>query len=138
MIEISISFWFVLVSAILHMALGLLWYSPILFGHEWMILVGKDPKQAGADMKGMGPLLVQSFAAALVMSYVLAVTYAAFAPQSLYAAFSVAILIWLGLSAATNIGEYIFLKKPLKLFLINNGYNLVTFLVIAALFRVWY
>ena len=138
MIEISISFWFVLVSSLLCMALGAFWYSPFLFGPEWARLAGKDPKNLAAEMKSSGGMFAWTFVSSLVTSYVLASVLVAFAPQSLYQTLSVSVLVWLGLSAAPGIGEYLFLKRPLRLFLINSGYVLAGFLLVAVLFSIWY
>ncbi len=136
MIDLTISAWFVLVSAAVSMALGALWYSQALFGHEWMRLVGKSPENL--DKKGMGKLYGTMFIAALITSYVLALVLQAFAPQSLFEAVRIALFVWLGLSAATAVGDTLFLHKPLRLFLINNCYNLVSFLLIAALYSFWH
>ena len=135
MIETGITFWFVLVCAVINLGLGFLWYSPALFGREWAKLAGKqgDPLR----MDGVSAPFAWLIASALAMSYALASVLSAFAPQSLYECVSIAILAWIGLSAATSVGEYVFLKKPLALFLINGGFYLLSFIIVAVLFRFW-
>ena len=124
----------IVLAALSYLGLGFLWYSPAMFGHEWMRLTSKEGKLA--EMKDMGAPIAWSIASAFAISYALASAITAFAPQSLYECVSVAILCWIGFSAATSIGEYAFLKKPMKLFLINSGYNFAAFILIAVLYKI--
>jgi len=137
MIEISVSFWFVLVSTLIYMALGFLWYSPNLFGHEWKRLTGQA-FDVPSSKTGMGKLIAASFVSGLIMTYAFALVLKAFEPQTLVEAISVALIVWLGVSAATNFGDYLYLRKSKRLFLINNTYNLAVFVIMATLFMFWH
>lgn len=135
MTEISISFWLVLASVVLYSGLGFAWYSSILFGDEWrrLSLINTE----NLNKSAMIELLAWTALSSFVMSYVLLLVLGAFVPQSLYECLSIALFTWLGLSASTSIGDYLYLRRPLKLFLINSGYNLAGFIMIAILFRIW-
>jgi hypothetical protein len=49
--SIGINYLAVVVSAVVYMALGALWYSPALFGKAWMKGIGKTEAQVRADAK---------------------------------------------------------------------------------------
>ena len=61
----SYDFWSILVAAIVAFAIGSLWYSPLLFGKEWMALSGISTSDASST-KGMWKLYVAQFITTLV------------------------------------------------------------------------
>ena len=44
---------------------------------------------------------------------------------------------WLGFVAVSTIGTVTFERKPFKLFLLNNGYTLLSLLIMGAILAVW-
>jgi hypothetical protein len=53
----DVNLWAVLVSGLATMAVGFLWYSPLLFAKPWVVLMGYDPNDQAkmAEMrKGAG------------------------------------------------------------------------------------
>ena len=75
MVFMDVNLWSVLVAAMAAMALGFLWYSPVLFARPWMVAMGYDPedKVRIAEMrKSAGPLYGISFLASLAAAFVLA------------------------------------------------------------------
>ena len=61
----------ILVASIASMAIGFLWYSPVLFAKPWTRLMGIDglDKEAQEKMKKeMLPMYTQTFVAAIVSS----------------------------------------------------------------------
>lgn len=54
----------VLVAAVLNMAIGALWYSPVLFAKPWMKAIGKSMK----DMGKPGPGYALTTLGSLVMA----------------------------------------------------------------------
>ena len=70
---ISVDYLWVLIAALSQMVLGSFWYSPILFGKQWMRLVGmteKEIKQGSGDMK---KLYISSYIVSFIAAYVMAV-----------------------------------------------------------------
>ena len=61
----------VLVAGVASMAVGFLWYSPVLFAKPWMKLMGLTEKNMKEAQKKMGMMYGLSFVASLVMAYVL-------------------------------------------------------------------
>jgi hypothetical protein len=72
----SFNFWPVLVASVVAFAIGALWYSPILFGKEWMALSKISPKDIDdSSKKGMWKLyltqLIATFVTFSVISFIL-------------------------------------------------------------------
>ena len=136
----SVNLWSVLVAAIATMAIGFLWYSPILFARPWMVLMGYDPddKAKLAEMqKGAGKLYVISFVASLVAAFVLSKIIFGLAINSALYGLKVGFAVWLGFVATVQLTDSLFSKKPAKLFLINTGYQLVCYLAMGAIIGAW-
>ena len=131
----SVNYWAVLVGAIIYMALGALWYSPALFGKSWMLLVGKTEE----DVKqGPSPLVyLYAFGCALLMAYALARVFVYVGVGSLLQGVLVAILLWLGFTAATTLPNFLFEDRPLKLFSIESTYPLAAMMVMAVIYVLW-
>ena len=136
----SVNLWSVLVAAIATMAIGFLWYSPILFARPWMVLMGYDPddKAKLAEMqKGAGKLYVISFVASLVAAFVLSKIIFGLEINSALYGLKVGFAVWLGFVATVQLTDSLFSKKPAKLFLINTGYQLVCYLAMGAMIGAW-
>ncbi len=136
----SVNLWSVLVAAIATMAIGFLWYSPILFARPWMVLMGYDPddKAKLAEMqKGAGKLYGMSFVASLVAAFMLGKIIFGLAINSALYGLKVGFAVWLGFVATVQLTDSLFSKKPAKLFLINTGYQLVCYLAMGAIIGAW-
>ncbi len=130
----------VLVAAISTMAVGFLWYSPLLFAKPWMREMGYDPndKARMEEMKkSAGPAYGGSFVASLVSAFVLALFLHWLRVESLDFAMAVGFHVWLGFVATVQLTGVLFMKQSMKLFAINTGYQLVCYLVMSAILTVW-
>lgn len=120
----------VAVAAASAMVLGSLWYGPLL-GKEWMKLVGisKDDVKKSEMPKLYGIMFVGAILEAYVLSmfihYAGAVGLVNGAKTGLWA--------WLGFVGPVMLANYMFAKKPLKLYKIDAGYALVNLLVMGAI-----
>jgi Protein of unknown function (DUF1761) len=130
---------YVVLAAVASMAMGFLWYSPLLFAKPWMLAMGYDPNdKAGlAEMrKGAGKLygaaFLASLAAAFVLGKVVVVTTVISVPYGMKVGFA----MWLGFVASVQLTDTLFGRKPYKLFLINTGYQLACYLVMGAILAV--
>ena len=94
----------VLVAAIVSMAIGALWYSPLLFAKQWMRLSGMtDTKIKQAKAKGMAGSYLLAFAGCLVTAYVLAHVVDYTDATSFALGIQTGFWIWLGFSATTTL-----------------------------------
>jgi hypothetical protein len=136
----GINLWSVLVAAIATMVVGFLWYSPLLFARPWTVLMGYDPddKAKLAEMqKGAGKMYALSFLASLVSALVLAKIILITTVSSALYGMRVGFAVWLGFVTTVQLTSVLFAKQPLKLYLINTGYQLVCYLVMGAILAVW-
>ncbi len=135
MIEWMDAVW-VLAGGVVSMAIGMLWYSPVLFGKAWMELSGCGPEKiAEAKAKGMGKTYFLAFLNGLVMSaaiYYLAIW--ATETVTVQDAVILAAVLWLGFIATTLFSSVLWEQKPLKLYFIKTGCSLVTMILVSILY----
>ena len=130
----------VLLAAVASMVVGFLWYSPLLFARPWMVLMGYDPEDKARleEMrKGAGKMYALSFLASLVSALVLAKIILITTVTSPLYGMKVGFAVWLGFVATVQLTSVLFAKQPVKLYLINTGYQLVCYLVMGAILAVW-
>jgi hypothetical protein len=132
----DINLWGVVVGAMINMVIGAVWYSPLLFSKPWMKATGKSAEDMRRD--GLGSGYIKMFIGALVMAYVLA-HFVAYAQAETVAAGAVTgFWIWLGFVMTASLGLHIFEGRDPRLFWINNGYQLVSLMVIGGLLAAWH
>lgn len=132
--EFHINYLALLVAAAARIVIGGLWFSPLLFGRSWRTLVGCSED----DMKKRLPMLVPAdFITAFVMAFVLvhAVHYAGAATASQGAI--VGFFNWLGFVAVVTLMQTLYEARPLPLLFINNGFQLMSLLVMGGIVAVW-
>lgn len=132
----------VLVSAVVSMAVGFLWYSPVLFAKPWMKLMGvkcDTPEEKAAMQKEAGPLYGQAFICSIVSAVFLAIVLSRMmVPDSdLLRGLKIAFGVWLGFVATVQYTNALFNKKPKALFFIDTGYQLVCYLIMGAILTKW-
>lgn len=128
----------VLLAAVAQMALGFLWYSPVLFGNPWMKLMGmtKD-SMTKAKSKGMQKTYMVSMLAALVTAYVLANVMGMLGTVGLPDAWQTAFWLWLGFVGPVQLTDVLFNNKSMNLYAINTGYQLAGLLAMATVLALW-
>ncbi len=136
--QAEVNYLAVVVAAVLQMAVGAVWYSPLLFAERWVALMGWTKQEARKRQQaGMAKAYGIAFAASLVTAWVLSLfvdyAYAETALQGLQAG----ALIWLGFVATSWVTNAAFEGRPLQLVLINAGYHLVSLALMGVLLAVW-
>jgi Protein of unknown function (DUF1761) len=138
---VPINYLAVAVAALANMFIGFVWYGP-LFGKTWMKLSGITPGEMdSAKASGMGKTYLLAFAGSLVMSYVLAhaLVFAAsyFGMSGISAGLMSGFWNWLGFIAPVTLGAVLWEGKTWTLWLLMNGYYLVTLLVMGTILSLW-
>lgn len=125
--------WAILLATVSAFVLGGVWYSPILFAKAWMDGAGLNEEQLKQGSPG------KIFGGALVLTLVMAVNLAAFLGPKADLAFGVFAGFATGLGwVAMAFGvTYLFEHRPLKLWLVNAGYQVVAFTVMGAILGAW-
>lgn len=116
--------------------IGMLWYSPMLFGNTWVKLSQIDPKKI--DMKNEMPKiagigLLSAFVSAAVLGLLLDMTVSTTVVESMALGF----WVWLGFSATTLINGVLYEKKPWSLYIINSGYLFTAYIAMSAILVLW-
>ena len=138
----SVNWLAILASAVAAMIVGFLWYSPILFARPWMALMGYNPDDKAAMekmQKEAGPVYAQAFLCSLVSAIFLAlvITRMMVPEENLLRGLKISFGIWLGFVATVQYTGVLFAKKPIKLFLIETGYQLVCYLIMGTIITKW-
>jgi len=136
----TIIIWPILVASVVAFAIGALWYSPVLFGKEYMSLMKiSDKEVAAAKAKGgMWKLYVVQFITTVVMFGVLAfLIYASGTSNAKNGAF-LGVLVWLGFPAMFDIGSLLWEKKPFKLVVIQSVVMLINLVIGGAVLGAWH
>lgn len=125
----------VALSGVSAMVLGSLWYGP-LFGQAWMKLVGISKEDVKKEK--MSVLYGVMFVGALAEAYILSIFIHYAGAFTLINGAKTGLWAWLGFVAPVMLGNYLFAKRPLKLFKIDAGYALVNLLVMGAIIATIY
>ncbi len=134
----SANIWPILVSSIVAFAIGALWYSPILFGKEWMALMKiKESDIAASKDKGMIKLYLGQFVMTLITFGVLSFLLVNTASPSTSDGIFMGFVVWLGFVAPAGFTALAWEKRPLKLVMINSLGILVNLLVGGAIIGAW-
>ena len=136
--QVPINYLAILVSSVVSMMLGALWYSPLLFGKEWMKLMGIDEKKMkGMKKKGVAKSYILGFIGNLITTFVLAHFVRYTGAESFIDGMQTALLIWIGFVATVMLGTILWEGKPVRLYLINSAYYLVMLLIAGGILAVW-
>ena len=127
----------VLVTGAVIFVLGGLWYSPLLFAKRWVALIGKTEAELKASAGSMPMSYLYVLLCGLVTAWVMALVVGNFAPASAVDGALIGALCWLGFAGATSFGTALFSGKPKALWLIDSGYNLVSFVVAGIILAAW-
>jgi hypothetical protein len=129
----SINYLAVLVSGVVIFVLGGLWFS-LLFAKPWLRMIGVTDPQASPG----AALFVQFFVCALLTSWGMAMILSHAGPMEVGRAIGFGILCWLGFAGATSYATAKAGKKPVALWAIETGYNLVSFVIAAVILSAWH
>lgn len=134
--EIVVNYVAVLLAGVASMVVGFLWYSPSLFGKQWMALMGHTEKSLEAAKKEMNKTYTISFVASLLMAYVLShvmtMSMNFFHYDPLPTGLISGFWMWLGFVAPVQLTDVLFGSKSPKLYAINTGYQLASLLAMGA------
>lgn len=135
--NIEVNYVAILLAGVATMALGFLWYHPVMFGKPWMKLMGHTPESLKKDQKAMGKLYALSFVASLVTAYVLfhvmALSENFFHYPLLQTGLTSAFWMWLGFVLPVQFTDTIFSHKKWHLLAINTGYQLASLIVMGVI-----
>ncbi|MEK6932992.1 MAG: DUF1761 domain-containing protein [Nanoarchaeota archaeon] len=127
----------VLVSGVIAMFIGFLWYGP-LFGKMWIKLSNINPKQMKEmKKKSMGKSYFLAFIGTLLMSYILSLLASYFSATTFGQGAWLGFLIWAGFFVTSKLGMTIWEGKPLGLYVLNVFHDLFVLVIIGGVLSIW-
>jgi len=129
----QINFLSVLAGTILYFLLGMLWYSPLLFGKIWSqyIILTEE------DKKGMGLLNILSFISTFIISLTMAVFIQVLLLPTWIFALKISLLAGLGFMFLPMFINGLYNKKPMQVMLVDAGYHLCWFVILSLILSLW-
>ncbi|MBD3275095.1 MAG: DUF1761 family protein [Candidatus Marinimicrobia bacterium] len=137
MFDFSIQIWPFLIGAIIPTIIGMFWYSPLLFGNQWMNAIGinsNDIKDSGASASGGYTI---SLIMSIVLSYAMGVLVHSLNISSGGAALLFGAAVWFAFNFYTFAKLIFFEDRPLALIWIGGGYDILCFSLIAFHYALW-
>src|SRR5262245_9561960 len=130
--SIAINWLAVLVATMASMILAKTWFAKKTLGPNWRRLTGITPEDS--KKAGKKPITITLFAnivTVIALAAMVHISSVFFKDSSIWNALLVGLVAWVAFSATTLVTHNAFEQKDSKLTMINNGYQLVLFLLIA-------
>jgi hypothetical protein len=124
---VHIDFITALIASVVSMILAFVWYSPFLFGNLWIKLT--QNKNAKMPMSKMFFALINTFIQAVFLHIIVSYMGA----TSFWDGVIVGFIVWLGFVATTQFSGVLWGKKPFALYLLDNGFWLISFIVMGGI-----
>jgi uncharacterized protein DUF1761 len=140
MLLMELNVWAVLAAGAATMAIGFLWYSPVLFARPWMVAMGYDPEdktKLDEMRKGASRMYAITLLGSLLAAFVLGKILYNFTIDSALYGMKIALAVWAAFVLTVQLTDQMFGHRPFKLFLINTGYQLACYLVMGAILGKW-
>lgn len=119
---------------ILDMVLGVLWYSPFLFGEAWHSLQGLDMAEMQEGRGAVhGISFLSNFAKITCMALLVRWTGA----RTWRDGVKVSLVAWLGFVVTIHLGSTLYAGRSLEVLLINMGFHLIAFSAAGAILAGW-
>lgn len=131
----TFNIWAVLVAIILNMVLGMLWYSPLMFGNLWLKLIGKTAEEISKEESSQAmkwafvPAVVSSLSLALILGFLNA--------QSALDGIIIATVVAVGFIGMSHLNLVLFESRSLKLTILNTGYSLASLILAGIVLSLW-
>ena len=131
----GLNYWAILVATLINTIVGAFWYSPAGFGKRWSKLSGVDMMKMPKDAanKAIGFVMVS----ALIQTSVLAVVINSLDANTLSQGALVGLLVWLGFTAATTVGNTLYSRQSWSFWWLNSSFFLLVMIVNSAILAVW-
>ena len=134
MSEFQINYLAVGVAALTNIFIGVIWYSPLLFGNLWAKAQGFSKEQL---KETAGRAFIVSLFCYLVMAFVLALLISYTGVSMVLQGAFLGFLLWIGFLATLGLTAHTFSGKPLSIYLIDAGYQLVYVVAMGVILAAW-
>ncbi len=121
-----------IVGAVASFLLGMLWYSPFLFGPTWAQAHGFSEEKMKMMHSETFMAHIIGFITVFVTGFIIWQLLGMMNIQTIQSALWVGFLLWLGFPAAQGLMSTQYSGKPFNVFLIDTGYQLAYILTLCA------
>lgn len=128
-----LNIWAILICTGIYFALGVLWYSPVLFGNIWMKGLGvkmEDLEQKPRDF-------IVSAIAAFIATLFLGLLLEIIGKYDVLISLLIALIIGIGFILTSGIYNVIYEGKEKIVYLIDAGYHIVALLIAGLILGFW-
>ena len=136
--QVHINYLAVLVSAVLAFAIGGIWYSPVLFAHQWVNAHGFTEERVKEMQSGAGKAYGISILCQLLIALAIAVIAGYLQLGSFVQGLKLGLLVWVGFALPLGLMAAMFTDRKMTLLLIDTGYQLVYLLVMGVVISIWH
>jgi hypothetical protein len=123
--DIPINYTAVLVAAIIYYIIGLIWYSPWIFGNQW----GRHEEHSSTYQIAS---YIAEFIISLIIAYVLALFIEISGAEEIVEGVTTALWIWVGFIATTHFSAVLWGRKTIKHFFIHACFMLIGLIAMGA------
>jgi hypothetical protein len=127
----------IIICLVVHMALGFLWYSKVLFQESWIKLAKISDAQMRQGSDNMSKTMLIATVSGFILIFMLAQSVKSPEINTALESLEMAFWLWLGFIATVMTGTVLFEGKPWKLYLINSSYYLVSMAISSLVFYFW-
>ena len=127
----------ILASAVAVFLIGMLWYSPALFGKAWMKAHGHTEEKLRRMQAQAGRAYTVTFVCYLVMAFAMSILLDRIGVVSALTGVKVGALVGLGFAATLGLTANVFSEKPLAAYFVDAAYQAVVLTVMGAILAAW-
>lgn len=136
MLDLSnLNYWAILVTWLINIIVGSLWYSPLGFGKSWKSHTGVDmlkiPQNEATKTIGFVAL------SAAIQAFTLAIILSSLGVATVVDGLAAGLILWFGLVTATTVGVTLYSRRSWKFLWMNSSYFLVVMAINSAILSVW-
>ena len=132
----NIDYFVVLIASLVNIGIGVLWYSPYLFGKQWARLLGIDLDD-NVQMEKIRKDAKYAYSIVFINTFIMGITLASIfnflgietAGKAIWWAF----VLWVGFIVTTSLTNNMFTERPKKVWLIDTCYHAVALIAMAAI-----
>lgn len=131
--DVEINLLAVALAIVSSFVVGMIWYTPSVFGETWrkLIKMDKATMQNGPEMSAWVRTVVGAGLQAYILAHVTYLSYQFFGNSWMSSALSTALWMWLGFQLSMLLTHDAFEQRSIKLTMLNAGNQLATLLAMA-------
>jgi len=134
----GLNIWELIVASLSTFVIGFFWYGNFLFGKSWQKLAGLSEEDLAKANMGL------IFVSAFILNFIVALFISFFTEIAMMLGSSAlmaglfAVILCIGFVATTFGVNFLFSRKPIRLYLIDVGYMVVSFFVMGLIIGIWH